>query len=69
MAIKHLLQAIVGWLDRKFPDQVVLTKEEYAILEKRLKYLENEVTKFNASLGFSGIQNTAMGGSGNVFTR
>lgn len=52
--MKRVLKALVAWLDRKFPDKVVVTQKEYDTLSGRIKYLEAEVTKFNASLGFAG---------------
>lgn len=53
--MKTALRAILSWLDRKFPDMVVVTQAQYDGLERRIKYLEGEVTKFNMSLGFGGV--------------
>lgn len=55
--MKTILRAILNWLDRKFPDKVTVTKADYDSIEKRLRYLEAEVTRFNASLGFMGVKN------------
>lgn len=67
MGFKNALKSLVEWLDRKFPDQVVVTKEKFDFLEarlvamekivtdQRLKTIEAEINKFNASLGFGGV--------------
>lgn len=60
--MKKILRSVLDWLDRKFPDKVVVTQKDYETLNARLRYLESEVTKFNASLGFMGVRgnNTGM---------
>lgn len=62
MGFKRTLKAVVNWMDRKYPDKVVVTTEEYNklksqvgnITEERIKAIEVEINKFNVSLGFGG---------------
>ncbi len=65
-AIKHFLGSVYMWLEKKFPDKVVVSTADYLTLkarvdvmeklisEERLKTIENEINKFNISLGFGG---------------
>jgi hypothetical protein len=68
--MKNLLKQFVAWLDRKFPDKVVVTEAEYRALktkldaieailgrysEARIKKIEDEINKFNVSLGFGAL--------------
>lgn len=67
--MKRFLRALVSWLERKFPDKVTVTLEEWNKVNDRLKFMEDEmkkvpelriktieqeITKFNVSLGFAG---------------
>ena len=64
--MKQLLKSLYEWLDRKFPDVVVITAKEYnelndrimklesVISAERMKAIESEINKFNMSLGFGG---------------
>lgn len=38
--MKKMLRALLGWLDRKFPDQVILTMDEHNALQGRIRALE-----------------------------
>lgn len=44
-AIRRILSAVVGWLDRKFPDQLTASEVEQRIggIEKRIAALEHFV--------------------------
>lgn len=68
--MKRLLRELLSWMDRKWPDKIVVTKviydelerriqmlEKNQIAEGRLKHIESEINKFNASLGFGGGMN------------
>lgn len=64
-----MLKAIVAWMDRKWPDRVVVTQADYDGLKasinslqivlneekvlERLKRIESEINKFNATMGLS----------------
>lgn len=64
--MKAFLRAVLSWMDRKFPDRVVLTPEKYSALDTamsqhastlaeltaRMVKLEFEVNKFNVTMGF-----------------
>lgn len=62
--MKKALRALLAWLDRKFPDRVVVTLAEYNALKsqieaiqksvsiERIKKIESEINKFNAAMGF-----------------
>lgn len=64
--MKLLFKAIYEWLDRKFPDVVVITAKEYnelndrimklesIISAERMKAIESEINKFNMAMGFGG---------------
>ena len=64
--MKSLFKAIYEWLDRKFPDVVVITLKEYqeldarilkleaAVTAEKIRAIEAEINKFNVSLGFGG---------------
>lgn len=67
--MKMILRSFLGWLDRKWPDVVVVTQKDYDNLLGRIKYLEGEVTKFNASLGFAGVRMPANGQPATPFQR
>lgn len=65
--MKRFLKALVSWLDRKFPDKVVITTETYVeLLEtvslhteaiekhvERIKELEGQMGRINIQLGYS----------------
>lgn len=53
--MKKILKALVAWLDRKFPDRIVVTQKDYDILNARIKNMESEVAKLNVSLGFASM--------------
>ena len=54
------LKALVSWLEKRFPEKLVITKADLddlrarvmAVDEKRIKHLEDEIAKFNVALGF-----------------
>lgn len=61
------LRSFLAWLDKRFPEKVVITQASYEALkaqvdklssannaEARLKHLEAEVNKFNLHMGFGG---------------
>ncbi len=52
--MRRWIKGLIAWTERKWPDKVVVSQKDYEDLQKRVKYLESEVTKFNASLGFAG---------------
>jgi len=41
--MKKLLKAFVAWLDRKFPDKVIVTLEEYQAIDKRISTVEESI--------------------------
>lgn len=68
--MKKILRSILSWLDRKFPDKVVVTLAEYQKISdrikaveddvakfdiKRLQHIESEINKFNVHMGFGGM--------------
>jgi hypothetical protein len=75
-ALKSMLRGLVAWLDRKFPDRVVVTQLQYdslvqsfngmsgnvADLTARVVKLEFEANKFNLAMGY-GTHGNALAGS------
>lgn len=65
--MKAFLRAFLGWLDRKFPDKVLVTPADYqalhagqathtgqlSALEVRIKALETQMSNINLAIGFS----------------
>jgi hypothetical protein len=74
--MKHLLRGLLAWMERKFPDRVVVTQLEYNALSNSLEIisgtlsdltgrvvkLEFEVNKFNVAMGF-GTRGSSLVGS------
>ena len=71
--MKKMLKAILDWMERKWPDVVVITQKEFDELKnelkkqneilsvyspERLKAIEAEINKFNVSLGFGAVANS-----------
>lgn len=65
--MRKVLRSFIGWLDRRFPERVVITQAEFEKLkqdmiklsmltsnEERLKKIETEINKFNIHMGFGG---------------
>lgn len=65
--MRKQLRNLLDWMDKRFPEKVVVTSVEYAkmkedldsikkaignVREERLKKIEDEINKFNVSLGF-----------------
>ena len=60
--MKSFLRAVLNFLDRKFPDKVVLKIEDVKALEDRIKRLEEatgelddikaSINRFNVAMGF-----------------
>lgn len=62
--MRSILRSFLTFLDKRFPEKVVLSQQDYENLKKRVVFLEGEVTKFNAALGFAGSIKAAMGSGG-----
>lgn len=60
--MKKILRAVLNWLDRKFPDKVVVTQKDYDAMLGRVKNLEMQVQGLNVSLGLG--SKIAVGGMG-----
>lgn len=64
--MRHLLRSFLAWLDKRFPERVVITQAEFLTMkaqidvmikilnEDRLKKIEAEINKFNLHMGFGG---------------
>lgn len=64
--MRKLMRGFLNWLDKRFPERVVITQAEFltlkaqievlskALSEERIKKIEAEISKFNVSMGFSG---------------
>jgi hypothetical protein len=64
--MRSLLRNFLKWLDTRFPERVVVTQTEFlnmkakldnlekVLTEGRLLKIEQEINKFNASMGFAG---------------
>ncbi len=65
--MRKMLRYFLAWMDRRFPERVVVTQTEFvalkakidalpnpAISEDRLRKIEQEINKFNVSMGFAG---------------
>lgn len=56
--MKSILRGILNFLDRKWPDKVVVTQKDYDKLIQRVERLESEINKFNVTMGYGApIQN------------
>jgi hypothetical protein len=59
-AMKKLLRSLLAWLDRKFPDRVMVDPNEYASMKSKVleldvqvKALQTQMANINLTLGFS----------------
>jgi len=64
--MRTLLRNFIAWMDKRFPEKVVITQAEFLALraqidvlsksvsEERIKKIEQEINKFNVSMGFAG---------------
>ena len=64
--MRHWLRSILNWMDKRWPEKVVITQAEFLTLkaqidvlskslaEDRIKKIEQEINKFNVSMGFAG---------------
>lgn len=72
--MKKFLRSILSFLERKFPDRLEVTLQEYEALKARvalvdpdkIKRMEQEISKFNVHLGFGG---GLVGKVGGIFER
>lgn len=59
--MKKMLRGILNWLERKFPDRVVVTQKDYDATMVRVQKLEAQVQALNVSLGLVGMQANIVG--------
>lgn len=64
--MRSMLRAFLTWMDKRFPEKVVVTQTEFVAMkaklekldvilnEKRLEKIESEINKFNVHMGFGG---------------
>lgn len=64
--MRSFLRSFLTWLDKRFPEKVVITQVEFltmkaqldvlakSLSEQRLKSMEAEINKFNVAMGFAG---------------
>lgn len=58
--IANWLISLGEWLNKRFPERVVLNLKDYqesqVKLDQRIAKIEAEISKFNVSLGFAGMR-------------
>lgn len=76
-ALRHFLT----WLDKRFPEKVVITQASFEALQKeldhirnmeidkRMRHIEAEINKFNINMGFGGKIDPRMANVQTAFNR
>lgn len=68
--MRKALRAFLGWLDRRFPEKVVITQAEYVAMKAKVdkmpppewfKQVDTELAKLNVASGFINRPGAPMG--------